>query len=320
MILLIGAGYMAQEYAKILKSMKLDFIVVGRSEETARNFEKKIGVPVIRSGLPQWLKTKTSMPASAIVAVDEENLGSITRQLITLGVKKILVEKPGGVDAADLAETNKLAIKNKAGVFIAYNRRFYSSVLKAREIIKKDGGILSFNFDFSERSYLIKDLKKPKIVKINWILMNSSHVIDMAFYLGGKPKLINGWISGEKTLAWHPQGSIYVGWGIANKNIPFTYHANWQSPGNWKIEILTPKSKLIFMPLEELKIQKIGIPVENVRLDNKLDIDFKPGLYKMVESFIKDGGSLPIIKDQLFSLKKVYNRIDSNKSWPFLRK
>lgn len=314
MILLIGTGYMGQEYAKVLKAMKLDFIAIGRGEQSAKTFEEKTGIPAIRGGLSKWFKIKPKIPSSAIVAVDEENLGSITRELIKSGVKKILIEKPGGISSADIQKTEKFAKKYGAKAFVAYNRRFYSSVQKAIQIINEDKGVVSCNFDFSEKSYLIKDLNKSKLAKQEWLLVNSSHVIDLAFFLSGKPKKLNTQISGQNVLDWHPKGSLYAGNGTTETGAMFSYAANWQSPGNWKIEILTRKSKLIFMPLEELKIQKIGIPMENVKLDNKLDIDFKPGLYKMVESFIKDSQDLPTIKDQLLSLKKIYNRIDSNKS------
>ena len=37
--------------------------------------------------------------------------------------------------------------EKEANVFVAYNRRFYASVLKAQEIIEEDGGVTSFNFE-----------------------------------------------------------------------------------------------------------------------------------------------------------------------------
>jgi len=41
--------------------------------------------------------------------------------------------------------------------------------------------------------------------------------------------------------------------------------------------------------MEELKIQKKGsVEVVGVEIDNQLDLDFKPGLYKQVEAFLSD--------------------------------
>ena len=45
-ILLVGAGYMAKEYAKVLLAQKKKFIVVGRGEESAKKFKEEIGIDI----------------------------------------------------------------------------------------------------------------------------------------------------------------------------------------------------------------------------------------------------------------------------------
>src|SRR3989344_349431 len=97
-ILLIGAGPMAAEYAKVLKSLKKEFIVVGRSKQSAEEFEKIVGVKVITGGVDKYLEQKKEMLSVAIVAISEEQLGSTTIKLLKKGVKIILVEKPAGAD------------------------------------------------------------------------------------------------------------------------------------------------------------------------------------------------------------------------------
>jgi len=42
-ILLVGAGNMAREYAKVLKAQKVPFVVVGRGTNSARDFENTTG-------------------------------------------------------------------------------------------------------------------------------------------------------------------------------------------------------------------------------------------------------------------------------------
>ena len=42
-VLLIGAVYMAVEYAKVLKGLNKKFITVGRGEESAKKFELATG-------------------------------------------------------------------------------------------------------------------------------------------------------------------------------------------------------------------------------------------------------------------------------------
>ena len=82
----------------------------------------------------------------------------------------------------------KLSKKNQSKIFVAYNRRFYNSSIEAIKIINNDGGVLSFNFDFTEIVKKVEKLKLPKKVKENWFLCNSTHVVDLAFFLCGFQK------------------------------------------------------------------------------------------------------------------------------------
>ena len=300
-ILLVGAGNMAREYAKVLKALKQSFLVVGRSKESALIFEKITGIPAIFGGLKNYLETKFpsgNLVSKAIVATDEEQLGPSARLLIKHGAKSILLEKPGGINLADLVKTKKLSAQTGAKVFIAYNRRFYASTLKAQELIKKDGRVTSFTFDFTELSHLIEKTNKSAAVKREWFLANSSHVIDLAFFLGGKPKKITSYKAGR--LSWHPRGSIYSGAGISEHDALFSYHANWTSAGRWEVEVMTAKHKLIFRPLEKLQVQKLGsMTAEETLIDNRIDTEFKPGLYRLVQSFLTNRKNLPTTDEQI---------------------
>lgn len=310
-ILLVGAGNMAREYAKVLTTLKKPFLTIGRGAENIVFFQKATGQSAVSGGLAQWLATKTKdkrrgidhkIPPVAIVATNEEELGSSARLLIKNGVKSVLLEKPGGTNLDDLKKTARAAKQQNAKVFIAYNRRFYASVAKAMEIIKKDGRVTSFIFDFTERSNLIEKSAKPSEVKREWLLANSSHVIDLAFFLGGKPVKIKAYKAGK--LNWHPDGSIFCGVGQSQTGALFSYHADWESAGRWGLEIMTPKHKLIFRPLEKLQIQKYGqMKVEEVKINSQLDLEFKPGLYRLVQSFLTSQKNLPTINEQVENAK-----------------
>lgn len=312
-ILLVGTGNMAREYAKVLTSLKMDFLTVGRGMENALIFEKITGIKAATGGLEKWIKNKTNeIPPMAIIATNEGQLGPAARLLAQHGVKSILLEKPGGMSLNDLVKTQKTVLRTGAKVFIAYNRRFYASARKAQELIEEDGGVSSFNFEFTEWSHKIAALKKPESVKKIWLLSNSSHVIDLAFFLGGRPKKIKCFTAGG--LDWHPKVSVYAGAGISENGALFSYHANWESAGRWGAEILTPKRKLILRPLEKLSVQNKGsLTTEEALLDDKLDIDFKPGLYLQVKSFLGSKSNLPTIQEQVKNMK-YYNLIDEKHS------
>ena len=100
----------------------------------------------------------------------------------------MLLEKPGGINAEEIRQVRDKAKATRTKVWIAYNRRFYASVLKAQEIIRNDGGVKSFNFEFTEWPHIILDKVESEVAKNNWFLVNSTHVVDMAFLLGGFPE------------------------------------------------------------------------------------------------------------------------------------
>jgi predicted dehydrogenase len=284
---LIGAGGMAVDYAKVLKALNVEFLVIGRGEQSAQGFHGATGCGVVVGGLGAYLLTKPKMPTHAIVSVGVENLHETTLQLLQFGIKNILAEKPVGINRQEIEAVHQAAQKCNAHVFVAYNRRFYASVFKAQKIIEEDGGVTSFNFEFTEWAHVIGPLKKAEGSKEMLFLNNSTHVVDLAFYLGGRPEKLCSFTSGG--LSWHPKASIFSGGGVSDSGALFSYQANWESAGRWSVEMLTKNHRLIFRPMEKLQIQKKGsIAVEFAECDYIQDENFKPGLYLQTQSFLND--------------------------------
>lgn len=306
---LIGAGGMAQDYISVLQDLDCNFKVIGRSKENALKCEREKGCKVITGGLESFIKSSSDICTHAIVAVGVEKLFETTKLLIESGVKNILVEKPGAMYKKEFYELNKLAQENNTNVLIAYNRRFYASVLKAQEIIKEDGGVLSFNFEFTEWAHVIEPLVKADGVKEKWLLTNSTHVIDLAFYLGGKPKELCTFKSGE--LTWHPTASIFSGAGVSELGALFNYHANWESAGRWSVEILTKEHRLILRPMEKLQIQKRGSVAQEFdeSIDYTLDEKYKPGLYLQTKSFLSGEVSKFCTIEEQYNNLLIYDKI-----------
>jgi len=299
---------MAVDYVNVLKDLMNDFIVIGRSQKSAGTLEEKTGVKVCSGGLSQFINSGTEIPEYAIVATSIECLAQNAIELMDFGVKNILLEKPGGLNIEEIKSVCDKSIATKSNVFIAYNRRFYSSVVEAKKLIKEDGGVTSFQFDFTEWSHEIEKLQKPAKVFQSWFLSNSSHVSDLAFFLGGKPKEISCYVSGS--LPWHSKGSVFSGAGIAQNGALFSYHANWESAGRWGVEINTTKRKLIFRPLEKLQQQMRGtVKIDFVEINDHLDIEYKPGLFLQTKAFLERQHHLLMpVKEQL-DILPVYNRM-----------
>jgi len=308
-VLIVGAGLIAQEYVKVLLAQKRTPLVITRGDIKAAQLQELYhNVKVITGGLESFLN-KNECPDYAIVATAVEHLASATKLLIKNGCKHILVEKPLTFFIKESNEINDLAKEYKSNVVIAFNRRAYQSVLKAKELIDEDGGASSFHFDFTEAIFRIDPHNYDKEITKYWGIGNSSHVIDTAFYLGGKPKSMVCKQYGNE-VAWHPAGSIFTGLGETEHGAPFTYHANWGAPGRWNIEIMTKKRKLMFSPMERLRQQPLNtFAIEEVPTDYNLDIDFKPGFYYEVQSFLEKKGLFEIteLSSEIEYLNKIFN-------------
>ena len=302
-MLVLGAGPMAAEYVKVLRALAIAPIVVGRGARSAAKFTKETGVAAAEGGLEAYVdRNPGELPRMAIVATGEKWIGSAAMALMKHGVRRLLVEKPGGIDVDDIRAVDRCARDCGARVYVGYNRRFYASVEAAKRIIAEDGGVTSFHFEFTEWGHVISALEKEEGVKEQWFLANSTHVIDLAFHLGGRPARMSAFAGG--TLPWHPAASVFAGAGLSDGGALYSYHANWQAPGRWSVEVLTRKRRLVFRPMERLQVQLIGsVAIEYVEIDDALDKEFKPGLHRQVSAFLADDASiLPTISDQVSML------------------
>lgn len=303
-VALIGCGYMGREYLKVLRSLNRPFTVHGRGQASAEKFEADTGVRPFAGSLSEQFKELGGFPDTAIVAVTTDSLAPVVTELLEGGTRSILVEKPAGLTPAEVAEVAALDVDDR--VTVAYNRRFYPSVSAARKIIAEDGGVTSFAFEFTERSDIIRQTKHAAPLKQTWFFGNSTHVVDLAFFLAGVEgdpspiRFASTLVAGE--LDWHPAASRFAGCGTTGTDTLFSYRADWGSGGRWTVEINTANRRLILAPLEKLATQKRGefdihlvddLPAEPVE-------GCKPGLAEMTAAFLSGNpdGRFLTLRDQ----------------------
>ncbi|HLO78457.1 MAG TPA: Gfo/Idh/MocA family oxidoreductase [Magnetospirillum sp.] len=285
---IIGAGRMAVAYAKVLQGLGRDMRVVGRGEGSAAKFTEQTGLPCFPGGIEASLTAVGAAPAEAIVAVNVEELAATAIRLMEAGTRRILIEKPAGVTVDDVTKVAETAKSLGAEVFVAYNRRFYAAVDALRQAVAEDGGVTFFSFEFTEVSDVIAGSGFKPEVKANWLYANSTHVIDLAFFLGGEPEVLDAQIAGS--LAWHPSAARFAGSGRTANGALFSYLADWDAPGRWGVEVMTRARRLVLRPMEQLQVQKRGaFTLEPVAIDDSLDREYKPGLYRQTEAFLKAG-------------------------------
>jgi predicted dehydrogenase len=282
-VMLFGAGPMAQAYAKVLDAQNVCYDVFGRGEASARSLTGAIGRVVLT--VPFEEAKGTIHPATkAIVAVSNDQLYPMAMRLLNAGIKEILLEKPGGISIAEVSALSEAARRSKTRVLIGFNRRFYASTLKARDLIDADGGVVSCHFQFTEWLNTIPRHYAETVYR-TWVLSNPIHVLDHFIFLCGRPISLESFRKGG--IDWHPTATVFTGAGSTEHGVLFSYHADWESAGRWNVEVYTRHRKLIFCPMEKLsEVLKNSVAVRPVEIDDVLDQDFKPGLYRQVEAFL----------------------------------
>ena len=302
--LLVGCGYMAKEYVTALNDLQIIPQVVGSSKENAGSFKQVTGINAQHGGLDKFLINNASTFSHVIIATNVSSLAENIVSCIDFGIKNILVEKPAGITPSEIMRAYR---HNKgSNIHVAYNRRYYASVRKAKTLIAKEGGPKTCHFDFTERSHEIEKMGKSPIELQNWLLANSSHVIDMAFNLVGRPRTMETYSGGK--LSWHKK-SLFAGFGVTEKDCYFTYNSNWNAGGQWKVEVTTEENKYIFRPLEQLKVIRKGSSAEeDIKLIDDFDTKFKPGLRFMLECFFSGSNELCSLEEHTKMLP-VYTNI-----------
>jgi predicted dehydrogenase len=303
-VLVVGAGSMARVYAAALQRLDVPFEVVGRSRANCERFEEATGVHARAGGVEAYVAGRTA-PEAAIVAVDVASLATTTCTLLRHGVVRLLVEKPGALHTDELEAMAAEAGSTGAEVRIAYNRRYYASVRRARELIEGDGGPRTCHFDFSEIPERVLAAGHPPEVLERWFLANSSHVVDLAFHLAGEPASLHAERSGS--LPWHPSGSRFAGAGATDRGALFTYRADWSAPGSWCVEVTTPRRALVLRPLERLAERTSATSEREVAVDAE---HAKPGIDEQTRTFVAASPSLlPTIEDQVRRVNLAYQPI-----------
>lgn len=248
----IGYGFMGAHYVAALRRLGIRRIrVCTRSLRSVESLSGARDVEVVTGGFGQ-LALQARDNEIGIVAVPTALAIDAAERLVTLGFKRLLIEKPvsfysNAIErlAASLRRQNVIAL-------VAYNRVTYPSFYEVKAQTDAEGGITSCTYTFTE-------MIKPNWTEIfpaeelaHWGIANSLHVMSMAHGLIGLPKTFETYRAGNR-IPWHPSGSVFVGGGISERSIPFSYQADWGSTGRWSVEVHTAVSSYRFCPLEEVR-------------------------------------------------------------------
>ena len=285
-VTIVGYGFMGKRYLEALTSLGVgDIHVCSRSNQPLEALKGLEGISTTTGGFQ-----KLARPASAndlgIVATPTADLLAAAAHLANLGFRKILVEKPVSLWSHEIMTLATLFERLDIHGVTAYNRLAYPSYLEARARTLWDGGITSCIYTFTE---MIQDdwpVRYTSNELTRWGVANSLHPISMAHGLIGFPKTWNAQRFGA--ISWHPSGSVFVGAGVSELSVPFTYQADWTSKGRWSVEVNTQVASYRLCPLEKLftKTAALGnweeVPITT------FDHRVKTGIAEQVSAMISD--------------------------------
>lgn len=285
--LVVGVGKMGVAHLQALAYLEPDALAGWAPSDRRRQMVESAGAEFFHG--PLELALDAFSPTHVVIASPVETLAPIALRLIDAGVRSLLVEKPVVLNREQGLELTAAVNKSGVSLSVGYNRRFYASIRTALKLIADAGEeIESVIFEFNE---VIRDPLGPPghapAVQNRWLIANSLHVIDSALHPVGHPIPSQSSFFRSGGLVWHPAGGIFSGAGVTTLGKPFSYHANWASPGRWGFEWVSKSARFQFRPLERLSMMRIGsFEWEEVPLIDALDQRFKPGVYLQDKAFL----------------------------------
>jgi len=282
---IVGAGLMAEAHLKALKNNN-NFVVEGiisKNGHSAKKLAIKYKIKFYGKTI-QDLRSNTQSNLILIVVPILE-----TPKVLKLASKyswKILVEKPVGYNY-ELVKKIYLNLKKERkdqNVFVGMNRRFYPSTLYAKKNLDKKK--IRFIQIFDQEDLFSKNtIKKPKIVKKNFMYANSVHLVDYirTFSRGKIISLKNKKINISKTKKIYKSEINFS----SGDTVDFT--SVWNMPGPWSICITNEEQRFEMRPLEDIWVRNFK-KKDNIKVNfsKKLnELNLKPGLFLQLDEINK---------------------------------
>ena len=302
-IAIIGAGNIAEEHIKAFLAQGDCEIsgIYSRTETKARKIADKYKITKVVNSINELANL---LPDVLVIAVSIESTEAICLEAFKYPWL-ILVEKPVGLNYDSAKFIFDKSVKCSSKVFVALNRRQFSSTLAALSLL---------NFDTSKRFVIVNDQEDPilqlksgmrdELVK-NLMYTNSIHLIDYfrIFCRGNIEKI-------HITESWKDGKS-----NIVTANINFDsgdiglYVALWDMPGPWSVSVVTKNQNITMKPLEQIHLQEYGSRKSSIIEISDQDKNFKPGFYSQAHNVVKavkgESNNLATLEDALKSMKLI---------------
>jgi len=303
-VAVVGAGYMAREHIRAFADIP-NVSVVGitsRTKARAESLAAEYHIPHVFDSVDElYEKTKADL---VVVCVPELEANPVSRSCFEFPWVALL-EKPAGYNLNDAKDIQDAANQKGRRVFVALNRRYYSSTRSVLADIENVSGPRFIHVLDQEDQVRALEAGQPKKVVDHWMYANSIHIADY-LNLFGRGKVL----SVEQIVPWNSQEPWVV---VAKVNFESgdvgLYEGVWNAPGPWSVSINTRGRRWEMRPLEQLAHQSAGQRKAEMVEPHPWDTQFKPGLrlqaLQAVKEVFGEKTDLPTLQDSLESMKLV---------------
>ena len=279
-IAIIGLGNIAHKHAEVIEALPEVKLVAGvkRDAETGMTF-------CARYGIPHFFQSTDALLAwgefdAAVVACGHHFTTDIARAVLSTG-RPCLIEKPVGFCQADTQSVLDAAAAAATWGMVAVNRRFYSIIQKARELIADAGGLRAIRVEHTEWMHQASEWGLPDDLLDRFFYINGIHLLDTMCHLAGIPS------STDAVVRHFPQRrTAYDAMFRFSSGAVGHYSGQWYAPGRWALDLFAEDLRITFPRMEEAFIQRTGQDPVPLSLDT-IDQKFKPGFYRQMEAFVK---------------------------------
>jgi predicted dehydrogenase len=301
----VGAGSMTREHLRAFGDVpSVSFSGLhSRTRARAESLAAEFSVQHVCDSIDQLYDR--SRADLVVVSVPELAIHSVASRCFTFPWT-VLIEKPAGYDLTDAEAIADQAHRQHRRVFVALNRRHYSSTLAALADLETRNEPRYVRVQDQQDQAAALSAGQPEEVVRNWMYANSIHTIDYLRLLG------RGVVTAVRPVVrWTPGKP-----GIVVSEIAFDsgdigiYEGVWNGPGPWAVTVSTPTRRWEMRPLEQAIFQNRGErTLHSVDVHN-WDKTFKPGFRRQAELAVNAAlglatPTLPSIDDSLQTMRLI---------------
>lgn len=185
-VAVVGGGNIAQHHLRVLRDLPgVEVVALADADpQVLRESAERFSIPWRRLSHRDLLEEER--PDAVFVLVSVREVAAVAASFIREGIPTFL-EKPPGLYAAHTRRLAELAGQRRTLAMVGVNRRFYSALLRGRELLLEAGPVRSLAVEAHEDLARVRGNPKwPAEVIRRWSAANGIHALDLLRFFGGE--------------------------------------------------------------------------------------------------------------------------------------